>query len=111
MTPTSRPAHGAGTRVLHDAQHTGETLLAHHILRPEHAAAAVDALTAPASPPTSQAAQPPRGRLAEVAGYAGGALVASAAGLFLTTSFSSLSMPGRAGLLAGAALVLAVVGA
>ncbi len=108
MTPTSRPAHGAGTSVLHDAQRVVDTLLTHDILTPDQAPAAVDALTASASPPT---ATPLRGGAAEVAGYAGGALVASAAGLFLTTSWSSLSRPGRAGLLVGAALVLAVAGA
>ncbi len=99
--------------MLDDAQRVVDTLLAHDILTPAQAPAAVDALTAsataPAVGPAIEAGR--RGRAAEVAGYAGGALVASAAGLFLTTSWSSLSGPGRAGLLVGAALVLAVAGA
>jgi hypothetical protein len=106
MTPPSRPVPRAGTSVLDDAQHVVDTLVAHHLLSPDQAPAAVDALTA-----SAPAATPARSRAAEVAGYAGGALVVSAAGLFLTTSWSSLDQAGRVGVLAAAALVLAVAGA
>ena len=112
MNTTSRLAHGAGSSVLNDAQRVVDTLLAHDILTPAQAPAAVDALTSATTAAATEPAIGPgrRGRAAEVAGYAGAALVASAAGLFLTTSWSSLSRPERVALLAGAALVLAVAG-
>ncbi len=108
MTSSDRPASGAGSTVLHDAQRVVDTLLAHAIITPDQAPAAVEALTASAA---TVPASPARGRAAEVAGYSGGALVASAAALFLVTTWSSVSTPGRAGLLAGVALILAVAGA
>lgn len=52
-----------------------------------------------------------RGRLAEVAGYAGGALVLCAGVLFLGTEWADLGRGARAGFLLGAAALLAVSGA
>jgi hypothetical protein len=52
-----------------------------------------------------------RGRLAEVAGYAGAALVLGAAALFLGTEWSDLGEAARAAVLFGAAFALALGGA
>lgn len=52
-----------------------------------------------------------RGQLAELAGYAGGALVLGAAGLFLGTSWPGLSDGVRAGVLFATAAVLLAAGA
>lgn len=58
------------------------------------------------------AASPPgRGRLAELAGYAGGALVLGAAALFLGTAWSGLGDGTRTAVLLGVAAALAVAGA
>ncbi len=51
-----------------------------------------------------------RSRLVEIAGYAGGALVMAAVGLFLAQEWSSLSGAAQVGALAGIAVVLAVAG-
>ncbi|MGN6333999.1 MAG: hypothetical protein ACTHOD_20485 [Motilibacteraceae bacterium] len=83
-------------------------------------AAALAAALAPAPAPTSPAdvaapgaaAQAPlRARLAEVAGYAGGALVATGIGLFLGSAWPDLSRAARVAWLAGIAVVLLLAGA
>jgi hypothetical protein len=56
------------------------------------------------------AASPVRRRLAELAGYIGGAFVLAAAGIFLGTQWASLATAGRVGLLAGIAVALVVAG-
>jgi len=50
------------------------------------------------------------GRLAEVAGYLGGALLLGAAALFLTSSWEGLNEASRVGVLAGLAALLLVAG-
>lgn len=52
-----------------------------------------------------------RNRFAELAGYLGGALVVSAAGIFVTAQWGSLAEGQRVGLLAGTAAVLGVAAA
>jgi MFS family permease len=54
------------------------------------------------------AAAPLRNRLAELAGYVGGALVVSAAGIFVTAQWASLSHGEQIGLLIGSTVLLAV---
>ncbi len=53
---------------------------------------------------------PLRRRMAEVAGYVGGAFVVGAAVLFVSTTWSDLSLGGKVGLLVVTALVLAAAG-
>ncbi|HYO39743.1 MAG TPA: hypothetical protein VER39_08810 [Nocardioidaceae bacterium] len=55
-------------------------------------------------------AAPMRRRLAELAGYVGGAFVVAAAAIFLGVQWGSLSVGEQVGLLVGIAAVLAVVG-
>lgn len=79
------------------------------------AAAAVEAALAatPAEPPPAAAGAGPaplRARLAEVAGYAGGALVATGIGLFLGSAWPDLSHAARVAWLAGIAVVLVLAG-
>ncbi|HEU4674812.1 MAG TPA: hypothetical protein VFS29_02415 [Motilibacteraceae bacterium] len=67
--------------------------------------------TAPApSRPAPMEAASLRARLAEVAGYAGGALVATGVGLFLGSAWQDLSRAARVGWLAGIAAVLVLAG-
>jgi hypothetical protein len=56
------------------------------------------------------AAAPMRRRMAEVAGYVGGAFVVGAAVLFFSSTWSDLGLGGQVGLLLGTAAVLAVAG-
>ena len=56
------------------------------------------------------AATPMRRRMAEVAGYVGGAFVVGAAALFFAATWSDLGLVQQAGLLLGTALVLAGAG-
>ncbi len=56
------------------------------------------------------AATPLKKRLAEVAGYVGGAFVVSAAGLFFAAQWDDLTSGQQVGLLAGIAVLLAVAG-
>ena len=58
----------------------------------------------------STQAGPLRRRLAELAGYVGGAFVISAAAIFLTAQWGGLGSGQRVLLLAGAAVLLAVAG-
>jgi hypothetical protein len=111
---THRPAERDGGISLaqRDVQQVVDTLVARAILTPDQALAATEALSGPRmTGPATSADAAGRRRAAEIAGYVGGALVVSAAGLFLTTSWSSLARGQRLALLAGLALALAVAGA
>lgn len=69
-----------------------------------------DATTPPRGEHSAAPRGPGRGRLAEIAGYLGGAFVVSAAGVFLATEWGTLSQVERVGILAGAALLLGLAG-
>jgi hypothetical protein len=99
--------------VLHD-------LVADGTLTAVQAARVAERLNAAAEAPTSPvaslapglAAQPRRGgRLAEIAGYAGGALLLGAVALFLTSGWQDLSDGSRVVILTGTAVLLIVAGA
>lgn len=105
MRTTSAPA-----RTTHDgrARRVVDTLLGHGLLAAEQQDLAVSLVEQALGHDT--AAAPLRRRLAEIAGYVGGALVVSAAVIFFATQWPSLSAGTRIGLLAAVALVLAVAG-
>lgn len=73
-------------------------------------ARAVASVAAPAPTEAGVAAAPLRRRMAEVAGYVGGALVVGAAVLFFGNSWPDLALAARVGVLAGIAALLLVVG-
>jgi hypothetical protein len=75
----------------------------------ERAEAVIDQLLSAKRPKGSRA--PTRGRLLEVAGYVGGALVASAVVLFAAMSWADLGLASRLLLLAASAVVLGVASA
>lgn len=83
------------------------------VLTQEQARLTASALAAAVAPPVEAAAEPASlaARLAEVAGYAGGALVAAAAGLFLRTSWHTLSDAARVAWLSALAVALLLAGA
>lgn len=95
-------------------------LVADGTLSPEQATAVAQRLTAAApnaaAPNATDgrgaAAPPPRlgGRLAEIAGYAGGALLLGAVALFLTSGWQDLSDSARVAILTGTAVLLIVAG-
>src|SRR5690348_13019921 len=62
-------------------------------------------------PSGTTAPAPLRRRLAEIAGYVGGAFVVGAALLFFASTWSDLSLAGQVALLAGTTVVLVVVAA
>ena len=98
----------AVTAVLQDLVAEG-TLTASQAVRVAErlAATTTDAPAAPVDP----APEPrDRGRLAEIAGYAGGALLLGAVALFLTSGWQDLSDTSRAVILAGTAVLLIVAG-
>ncbi|MDQ1669874.1 MAG: hypothetical protein QOE40_1935 [Actinomycetota bacterium] len=63
-----------------------------------------------AAPPDAAPSPSRTGRLAEIAGYAGGALLLGAAALFLTSGWNDLSEGARVGVLAGLSVALLVAG-
>lgn len=90
-----------------------QDLVAEGTLSADQAARVADRLGAPFSGIRSGPRPPARrgGRLAEVAGYAGGALLLGAAVLFLTSGWDDLSDAGRGLILGCASVVLLVAGA
>jgi hypothetical protein len=73
-------------------------------------AVAADPSAEPAAGPVVAPARQ-GGRLAEIAGYAGGALLLGAVALFLSTGWSDLSDPSQIAVLTGTAVLLIVAGA
>jgi hypothetical protein len=100
-TPRTR---GSGDRV----RVAVDNLVKQGVLDPDQAAPVVSAVTAAL---TGRAAEPDRrGRLAEIAGYAGGAVTAAATLLLLRQAWADFSRPGRTMLLFGLMLVLTGAG-
>lgn len=124
LGPTHPSGHGPGPDPRIDAvlrQLVVDGVMAEHQARLTAAAlaAALSSTSTPTptptpSPPSTPAARgasaPLRARLAEVAGYAGGALVATGIGLFLGSAWPDLSPAARVAWLGGIAVVLVLAG-
>src|SRR4051794_13439263 len=80
------------------------------LLAPDHRGEAVEVVDLVLAS-QSVGASPLRRRVAELAGYVGGAFVVSAAVIFLASQWMSLTSGQRIGLLAGIAVVLAAAAA
>lgn len=87
------------------------TAVSDGVLRDEQAVELRRRLAEPAPAAPLRPAGRPSGRLAELAGYAGGALVLGAAGLFLGTAWGGLGDGTRAAVLLGTAVALLAAGA
>jgi hypothetical protein len=87
-----------------------EAALAAGPVAPADVAAPGAAAPGAAAPGGTAGQAPLRARLAEVAGYAGGALVATGIGLFLGSAWPDLSRAARVGWLAVIAVVLVLAG-
>ncbi len=86
------------------------TLVDGGFVDPSRAEAAVVLVDGVLSGPAS-ASVPLRNRFAELAGYLGGALVVSAAGIFVTAEWANLEHAQQIGLLVGSTALLGVAGA
>jgi hypothetical protein len=85
------------------------SLVDNGLLEPRHAAQAqrlVEAAVADRPHGRPSAPAPPRGRLAEVAGYVGGSLIVAAAAVFVAEQWAGFGIAGRVSTLAAIALVL-----
>ena len=89
-----------------------QDLVADHTLTAAQAARVAERLTAVPEPTEDVATPAPRtsGRLAEIAGYAGGALLLGAVALFLASGWKDLSEMSRVMILVWTALLLIVAG-
>lgn len=87
-----------------------QDLVADGTLTPEQATVVAQRLTAAPEAPVASTPVRKGGRLAEIAGYAGGALLLGAVALFLTSGWQDLSDTSRVVILAGTAVLLIVAG-
>jgi hypothetical protein len=95
---------------LHDLVTDGTLSAAQAAQVAERLTAATSAIDTPAGP-AGLAVQPRKvGRLAEIAGYAGGALLLGAVALFLTSGWQDLSDTARVVILTGTSVLLIVAG-
>lgn len=106
--PTSEPTDRPPARDIDRLQRVLRRAVEDAVLAEDQAREVLRRFSA-AGPDTVEAGR--RGRIAEVAGYAGGALVLCAGVLFLGTEWADLGRGTRAGFLFGAATLLAVGGA